>query len=216
MSSGTLNPLMRDILAYKIMENQIENTDSTNGEVDEQLEELETTDLEAEDVGTLKEQLSLISDKNRQLFERTKKAEGFVKDDEGKWTKKPEPKPEAKDEPVEEDKIAESVKKILEERDIDSLDVSDELKEQVRTYAKVSNVSVKKALNSEYIQFLKEKDDKKRETEEASLGGKQRGGTKVKDYSEEFSAEDFDLTTPEGKAAFEEAKTQWRQSMGKK
>lgn len=199
-------------------EENIENFDSLNEDNTDEQFKLEDIDLEEEDVETLKEKLTSISEKNKKLFERAKKAEGFTKED-GKWVKKkPEPKPKPKaDETIKENDIELRVNKILEKRDIEALDLSDELKEQVQTYAKVSNVSIKKALDSDYIQFLKEKDDKKRETEEASLGGKQRGGTTKKDYTEtDFKATDFDLSTPEGKASFEEAKNQWRKSMGQK
>src|SRR3990167_7484227 len=54
--------------------------------------------LNVEDATALKEKIKDISDKNRLLFERAKKAEGFEKDTEGKWVKKAEPKPEVKPE----------------------------------------------------------------------------------------------------------------------
>lgn len=74
------------------MENPIENADSLNGENDTEVE----TDVETEDVNALREKVNELSGKNRQLFERAKKAEGFEKNDEGRWvkTQKPEAKPE--------------------------------------------------------------------------------------------------------------------------
>ncbi len=72
------------------MENEIENLDSPNEETD--------TEVETEDVNALKEKLTELSGKNKQLFERAKKAEGFEKVD-GKWVK-PAPKPETKPETV--------------------------------------------------------------------------------------------------------------------
>jgi hypothetical protein len=69
------------------MENVNETLDSPNEETDtsetEKIEETEST----EDVTALKEKLTEISDKNRQLFERAKRAEGFEKNSEGKWIK---------------------------------------------------------------------------------------------------------------------------------
>lgn len=73
------------------MENENENLDSLN-EAEAEPENGEPTD----DVVALKEKVNELSGKNKQLFERAKKAEGFEKVD-GKWVKaqKPEPKPEA-------------------------------------------------------------------------------------------------------------------------
>ena len=68
-----------------------------NDELDGQDPELDTEDtpVETEDVNALKEKVDELSGKNKQLFERAKKAEGFDKVD-GKWvkTQKPEAKPE--------------------------------------------------------------------------------------------------------------------------
>jgi len=86
------------------MENKFENLASENEEFENLASENEENDTEgqSEDVNALKEKIKDISGKNRQLFERVKKAEGFEKDAEGKWVKtqkpkvKPEPKPEPK------------------------------------------------------------------------------------------------------------------------
>lgn len=77
------------------MENENENLDS-------QIEEYQSEDITNLELDALKEKYQLLSDKhqkltdtNRQLFQRAKKAEGFELKD-GRWTKiqKPEPKPE--------------------------------------------------------------------------------------------------------------------------
>lgn len=70
-------------------ETNIETTNSSNGT--EEVATVETTETETTeqevDVEKLKEQ-------NAKLFERAKKAEGYVKDSEGKWVKKQRPKAE--------------------------------------------------------------------------------------------------------------------------
>ena len=73
----------------KTMEENIENLDSQIEETDTPVEE------STEDVTALKEKLNELSGKNRQLFERAKKAEGFEKNPEGQWVKiqKAEEKP---------------------------------------------------------------------------------------------------------------------------
>lgn len=40
-----------------------------------------------------KDKVAALEDQNRKLFERAKKAEGFIKNDEGHWIKKPEASP---------------------------------------------------------------------------------------------------------------------------
>src|SRR3990167_5456057 len=94
-------------------------------------------------------------------------------------------------------KKAEADAKLL-KTELENLDLSDELKKEVATYAKVQGISVKKALSSDYISFLKEKEEKKEKNNNASLGSNRKGTTK-KDYSEKKASE-FDLRTPEGRA----------------
>ena len=69
----------------------IETTNSENGE--NQIEETTEESSEGLDAGALKQKNAELSDKNRQLFERAKKAEAEAKELKGKI--KPEPKAEA-------------------------------------------------------------------------------------------------------------------------
>jgi len=82
------------------MENETENANSQTSENDELV--LDT--VEEEDITVLKEKFEKLSDDNKKLYARTKKAEGFELRD-GKWVKpitssepqvKTETKPEAK------------------------------------------------------------------------------------------------------------------------
>src|SRR3990167_4682622 len=79
------------------MANEIENADATNS--DENIDSINNETGEIADPTALKEKVKDLSEKNRQLFERAKKAEGFEKKD-GQWvkTQKPEVKPEIKPE----------------------------------------------------------------------------------------------------------------------
>jgi len=76
------------------MENNGENLDSLN-----ETEAGQETSEPTEDVVALKQKIEDLSGKNRQLFERAKKAEGFEKNSDGHWIKStpPEPKPEVKE-----------------------------------------------------------------------------------------------------------------------
>ena len=89
------------------MENETENPNSSNGENVDNLDELDTAALK-ELLLKDREALSETQSKNRQLFERAKKAEGFEQDADGNWIKtevkkeKKEKKPEAEPKPSEE------------------------------------------------------------------------------------------------------------------
>ena len=63
------------------MEDNNENTNSNNGDNENSNSENETT------VESLKEDNVALEEKNKQLFERAKKAEGFEKDSDGNWSK---------------------------------------------------------------------------------------------------------------------------------
>ena len=100
-------------------------------------------------------------------------------------------------------------KEELEQRDLDSLDISEELKPEIKKYATLNKVSLKEALKSDYISFLKEKHELKAKNEEAGLGNKSVIQSK-KDLSSKTPA-DFDRSTPEGRAEWEEWK-KWNKS----
>lgn len=74
------------------MDQIIENENSTNNEADDA--EIVATPVDTLDVTALKAKLTETEQANRQLFERAKKAEGFVKVD-GKWVKAAKSEPAA-------------------------------------------------------------------------------------------------------------------------
>jgi hypothetical protein len=122
-------------------------------------------------------------------------------------TKAPEagvqPKPE---------EIAKTVESVLEKRELEDLDLSEELKKEVQSIAKLKGISIKKALASDYIVFLKEKAEKEEKSETASLGGKSRASSK-KDYST-MTSSDFDMRTKEGKEDFAKWEDHMRKQLG--
>ncbi len=139
---------------------------------------------------------------------------GKVVGQKRKWREQALKKPEVetkKEQPSQEEKIGkDEVEKLLLERDfkneLKSLDISDELKKQVESYAKANNCSPKEAFKSEFISFLKEKEDKKRQEEEAAIGGtrRTRPGKGGELTPETFKADDYDLTTEEGRKQMQE------------
>lgn len=214
------------------MENNTENLDSLKEEIVTLEEELKTLDSETdkEKISEITEKINSTNDeiksleedpeddretlieRNKRLYARAKKAEGFVLEGD-KWIKKPkstfEPKPKVIEKVVTDESL---INKVLDKRELESLDLSESLKKEVETYAKVQGISLKKALNSDYISFLKEKDEKRQKIDDASLGSRRRAGTK-KNYSE-MTASDFDLKTPDGKAEFAKYEEHLRNELG--
>ncbi len=186
------------------MDENIENPNSENGmDAPESEETLELELQEEQDVEVLKE-------KNRKLFARAKKAET-----ENKKLKEPKPEKEEKKEEkpiVNEDILFKRIDERFEKRELDSLKLSDEIEKEVSNYAKLNNVSINAAASSEYIQFKIEKEKKKAEIEEASLGKNNKKAI-IKNY-EEAKLSDFDLKTPEGREEFKKYEEYLRKKLG--
>lgn len=103
------------------------------------------------------------------------------------------------------------VLEVLEKRDLETLDLSDSLKKEVSNYAKLMNIPIKKAVSSDYISFLKEKEEKIDKINNASLGNSRKPVTK--DYGN-MKPSDFDLRTPEGRADFAKYEDNLRKKLG--
>jgi acetylornithine deacetylase/succinyl-diaminopimelate desuccinylase-like protein len=102
-----------------------------------------------------------------------------------------------------EKKFDERMNARLEERDLNDLDLADELKEEVKKIAKLNNISVKKALSDPYIVFKKTEYEKEARVSEAAISRKNNSSGR-KSYTEETIAE-IDVSTPEGRAEFDKA-----------
>ncbi len=77
------------------------------------------------------------------------------------------------------DKIVEEK---LNERDLASMDLSDELKSKVRAYAKAEGMSYRNAVKSDYFEFVKGKEDEKAQSEEASASFKGKSMKAKRDF----------------------------------
>jgi hypothetical protein len=182
------------------MENEDEIIDSPNDE--EILDNQENAgDYEDTPIETVEEAQAL-QEQNRQLFARAKKAEQEMKALKAKLQTKPEPKTETKQDDIN-NLVASQVNEVLERRELDSLELGDQLKEEVKIYAKMNNVSIKQAMNSSYIQFKVNEAKTEARNEDASILSTHKN-TK-RDYSN-MSPSDFDCTTEQGVKDFEEYK----------
>jgi hypothetical protein len=111
-----------------------------------------------------------------------------------------------------EDDIEVRIEAKFKERELSSLDLDSELKKEVEEYAKLKGTSINDALNSPYIQFMKEEKAKDVKNDNASIGGKRRTQT-TKDYSD-IKPTDFDLTTEEGRNEFAEYEKHIKSQLG--
>ncbi len=194
-------------------------------------EKLLATPDEAKVRSQIIEENELDEDVDSELIDRLTKKElkdrksfGKVVGQKRKWREKAQKKPEKeieKDkkpgEGVEKKGLTEAeLDKRLDERerkrDLEALDVSDELKNEVESYAKLHNCSIKKAFGSDYIKFKKDVEDKQDKIDKAALGeGKRRTQTAssirgMSDTALLKAIKDVDKSTEEGRKQHEELK----------
>lgn len=176
--------------------NEAEGTEKTN---EEEVVETESEETEGEDKPKYTEN-------EKKLYARAKKAEAEVKLAKEALVKN---KPLEKPTPVGD--LQKLVNETLEKRDLDALDLSESLKKEVAGYAKMKGLSINKALSSDYIVFLKEKEDKNERINNASLGSMRKSANR--DFGS-MKASDFDLKTPEGRADFSKYEDTLRKKLG--
>lgn len=155
------------------MENEnIENDNSSNVEANDTQDVAQ--DQEVLDAAALKKERDELAQTNRQLFERAKKAEGFVKVD-GKWVKAP--KPEEGAAAIEQLKAKTGE---LDETQLDYLDlkgISEE--EDIAIIQKViqrTGQTVRQALKDDYVLDKLKANQQKREVKDAMPSGTKRSG----------------------------------------
>lgn len=131
-----------------------------------------------DDVDELKEKLKSKIEQNTKLFVRTKKAEGFIKDKTGKWVKKEKPKPA----PVASQEDNKSDDNLSTMDTIALVNAKVTTKEDIETivkYAKMEQVSISDALESDVVQtILKKRSEEKRTADATNTGSSRRGNTK--------------------------------------
>ncbi len=183
-----------------------ENLDSQNEtETDsEETDDIEETSLEeTDDAGKLKEQNTKLADANKKLFERAKKAEGFIKQADGTWVKKPKA-PEKPANPPQPPVNNNNAQLDPEELKLIAKGISDEEIAQAKVIAKgKGGIPLTEAMKDPlFIAFQKElKEQEKKEN--AKLGASQGSGQDdpKKEFKPGMSADDH--------------KKAWKEKMGK-
>jgi hypothetical protein len=86
----------------------------------------------------------------------------------------------------------------LEARDLEELNLPDDLKSEVQRIAKIQNVSIRKAVQDPYILAKKEAYEKKQKEEEAAISRKNNSGAARTSFSVD-SPPQLDMSTEEGR-----------------
>lgn len=123
---------------------------------------------------------------------------------------KPAPKTEGKA-TVDPDMVSSIVAEQIAARDLESLEVSETVRAEIKKYAKLNNVSIKQAADSEYISFLKGKEAEKEKVEEATISNKRKSQPRT-DFAD-MKPSDFDLSTEDGRKGWAEYK-KWMNKQG--
>lgn len=92
------------------------------------------------------------------------------------------------------------------QRDLDDVDASEELKEEVKKLAKMKSLSIRQAFKDPYIIFLSEKEAQAKKLDKSSISIKKNGKPTIIDSDTKLDPQEFDLSTAEGRKAWDEAK----------
>ncbi len=101
------------------------------------------------------------------------------------------------------------IRAILDEERLEEMNVSDEVKDEIRNLAKLKNLSVKKVVEDPYIQYRMKESEAAAKVQEAGISGTKKG-IPVGD-GKTVEAPQFDYTTEEGIKAAKE----WRAKVAK-
>lgn len=94
------------------------------------------------------------------------------------------------------DKVQETIKQTLEQRDLEALEYPDDIKAKIQNTAKVNGITVKQALRDPYIAFLIGENEKAQKAEEAAITRKPNASGKA-NYSIDEDPPEIDTSSPE-------------------
>ncbi len=161
------------------MDNESENFDSTNEESTET--ETGASSTETVDAAALQAKLAEVETTNKQLFERAKKAEGFVKVD-GKWVKAPKA-----EEAIKTANDLKTKEGELTETQLDYLDLKGYTDEEdidvVQKVMQRTGQTVRQALADDYVVSKLAANKAKRDVQAATPSNTKRAGGQVGDIA---------------------------------
>ncbi len=172
------------------MENETEGLDSLKPE-DEISDSLFTEEMQ--DGETAEEKVAKLAEINKGLFARAKRAE-----EENKAFKQVPKESAPKAIPTGDD-LDKVLEEKLNERELASMELSDELKSEVRAYAKTKGITYREASKSDYISFVKDRKDKEAREVDASVSSTNKTSKAKRDFGKlsdeqvrELEETDFD------------------------
>ena len=135
--------------------------------------------------------------------EKAQNASGEPEDTPGKGDS-----PDDKDGEPDIDKLVDQkLAERFEQRELDSLDLQDELKEEVKDLAKLKGISVREAAQLPYILSKKEEAEREERIKKATPKRSKKGSHAPSyDPAKPLNPDDFDFDTDEGVEAWQEAK----------
>lgn len=103
--------------------------------------------------------------------------------------------------------VEQLVEQKLEERQLESMNLPDKVKQEVKDLAQFKGISVEKAAKHDYIQNMKEEIERKERVKKATPKRKNKGSyTSKVDPSKPINPADYDMDTEEGVKAYQEAR----------
>jgi len=93
----------------------------------------------------------------------------------------------------------------FDEQKLNSVDIDDDVKKEIKSYAKAAQISIDEALKSDFFVFKKEKYDARKRLEEASISGS-GSGSSIRQGFDVNNPPDVDLTTVSGQKTWEDYK----------
>ena len=108
--------------------------------------------------------------------------------------------------------VSQKVKDALEARDLEELSYPDDIKAEIKDLAKLRGISVREASKLPYIQSRISEAENKKKLEDAIPTRKKTGGYVPNfDPTKQLNPADFDLSTEEGRKAWNDAKASRRE-----
>jgi hypothetical protein len=108
--------------------------------------------------------------------------------------------------------VSQKLNSVLEQRDLESLNLPEELQAEVKKLAKVNGTTIREAAKDPYFVYKREQFEKDESIKNATPKRKGSRAYPAYDPSKPLNASDFNLHTEEGRKAWEEAKSARDQS----
>lgn len=135
-----------------------------------------------------------------------------------KWREEAKKLPVKKDDkgtPDVNELVARTVKETLENRDLETISASDEIKTEIKELAKLKGISVREAAKLPYIAHRIEEAEKAKRLIDATPKRSNKGGPTITfDPTKPLNPEDFALDTKEGQEAWQKAKAERQKHRG--